>query len=123
MSREMEDLFKRMLDLLPCLSDEYKKSIEENGEILGTVIIEDVFMPEVIKLLNEDNDIELLKNIFNWFEEIANSKNLYLINILSITVLEILGNDKTILEVAQKYMGSKTKQLQIEADKYLGRNN
>ena len=43
------------------------------------------------------------------------------VNIFSITVLEILGNDKTILQIANKYMGPRTKQLQVQADKSLGR--
>lgn len=43
------------------------------------------------------------------------------VGVFSITVLEILGNDKRILEKAKKYMGAKTIQLQEEADWKLGR--
>ncbi len=39
----------------------------------------------------------------------------------SITALEILGNDKNILEKAKKYMGSVTTRLQREADITIGR--
>lgn len=56
-----------------------------------------------------------------YFEEVAHSDDPHLVNIFSTTVLEILGNDKAILETAKKYMGSKTMQLQIEADIELGR--
>lgn len=45
----------------------------------------------------------------------------YLNNVFSITVLEILGNEKTILETAKKYMGSVTMKLQREADIAIGR--
>jgi len=121
MSKKSEDFFRVMLDFLPSSSSEYRKSIEDNGEVLETVIIEDVFMPEMINLLNEDKNIELLKCIFDYFEEISNCEDDHLINIFSITALEILGNDRIILGVAQKYMGPKTMQLQIEADRYLGR--
>lgn len=121
MSKKSEDFFSVMLGFLPSSSIGYRKSIEDNGEALETVIIEDIFMPEIIKLLSEDKNIELLKCIFDYFEEISNCEDNYLTNIFSITVLEILGNDKTILGVAQKYMGHKTMQLQIEADRYLGR--
>ena len=40
----------------------------------------------------------------------------------SITALETLGNDKKILSIAQNYMGAKTKLLQREADRKIGRD-
>ncbi len=121
MSKRSEEFFGVMLNFLPSLSSEYTKSIEDNGEALETVIIEDIFMPEIIGLLKEDKNIKLLKDIFNYFEEISECGDKYLTNILSITVFEILGNDKTILSVAQKYMGPIGIQLQREADRGLGR--
>ncbi|HBV68409.1 MAG TPA: resolvase [Clostridiales bacterium] len=121
MSEKSEEFFRVMLNFLPSSKSEYRKSIEYNGEILETVIIEDVFMPEIIKLLSEDTNIKLLKHIFDYFEEVSNYEDDYLLNIFSITVLEMLGNDKTILGIAQKYMGPKTMQLQVKADRDLGR--
>jgi F0F1-type ATP synthase delta subunit len=121
MSEKSEEFFRVMLDFLSSSISEYGKSIEENSEALETVIIEDIFMPEIIKLLSEDKDIKLLKRIFDYFEEISNCEDNHLINIFSITVLEVLGNDRTILGIAQKYMGPKTIQLQIKADRSLGR--
>jgi hypothetical protein len=121
MSKRSEEFFEVMLDFLPSLNSEYRKSIEDNGEVLETVIIEDIFMPEIIRLLREDKNIKLLKDIFNYFKEISECEDNYLTKILSITVLEILGNDKTVLSVAQKYMGLKIIQLQSEADIGLGR--
>jgi len=44
------------------------------------------------------------------------------LNIFSITALETLGNDKKILSIAQNYMGAKTKLLQREADRKIGRD-
>ena len=51
----------------------------------------------------------------------SNCGNENLLNIFSVTVLEVLGNDKEILKTAQTYMGKKTYELQLEADKDLGR--
>jgi len=121
MNKEKEEFFRVMLDFLPSSNNDYKKLIEDYGELLETVVIEDIFMPKIIKLLNENRNDMLLKNIFDYFEEVSNCVNDDLINLFSITVLEILGNDKKILKVAQKYMGNKTTQLQIEADRGLGR--
>ena len=99
----------------------YIESVEEYGEVLETVVIEDIFMPELLTLLAKNEDAELLSNIFNYFEEIIKKNDSHLINIFSVTVLEILGNDKAILKVAKQYMGEKTALLQMKADKELGR--
>ncbi|MFC9707221.1 resolvase [Paenibacillus sp. NPDC056933] len=121
MSKKSEEFFRVMLEFLPSKSNDYIKSIEVYGEVLETVIIEDIFMPDIIKLLSENRNINLLERIFDYFEEVSNCKDDHLINIFSITVLEILGNDREILRLAQQYMGPKTIQLQIEADRGLGR--
>lgn len=121
MSEKLEEFLKVILDFIPTLESEYRKSNEDNGEILDTVIIEDIFMPEIIKLLSEETNINLLKRIFDYFEEVSNNEDSYLQNIFSVTVLEILGNDRTILGIAKKYMGPKTTQLQVQADIDLGR--
>ncbi|WP_341278988.1 resolvase [Paenibacillus sp. FSL H8-0537] len=122
MSKKSEEFFRIMLNFLPSAEDEYRESIEYYGEVLETIIIERVFMPKIIKLLSEERNVNLLESIFNYFEEVSNSEDTQLKNNFSVTVLEILGNDRSILETARKYMGSKTIQLQIEADRALGRS-
>lgn len=121
MNKKSEEFLRIMLDFLPSTDDAYRKSIADNGEVLETVIIESVFMPEIIKLLSEERNINLLESIFKYFEEVSNDEDAHLMNVFSVTVLEILGNDSSILGTAQKYMGSKTIELQIEADRDLGR--
>ncbi|MDO4167524.1 MAG: resolvase, partial [Eubacteriales bacterium] len=71
--------------------------------------------------LIENKDLELLKKIFDFFEDVVRGDDLHLKNILTITVLEMLGNDIKILEIAKKYMGPQTTLLQKKADKDLGR--
>ncbi|CAM4503323.1 DUF7674 family protein [Paenibacillus typhae] len=121
MNEKSEEFMRKMLELLPSTEATYRESITLHDEVLETVIIEDIFMPEIIKLLKEERNINLLEIIFEFFEGISNDEDAHLINVFSVTVLEILGNDKLILETARKYMGTKTYQLQIEADKALGR--
>ncbi len=122
MSKRSEEFFSVMLELLPSTKSKYRESIEEYGSLLETVVIEDIFMPDIIKLISENKNIKLLESIFNYFEEVSNCEDEHLMNIFSITVLEMLGNDKQILKIAQKYMGPKTTHLQIEADRSLGRD-
>ncbi|MBD8496951.1 DUF7674 family protein [Paenibacillus arenosi] len=121
MNKKTEEFFRIMLDFLPSAEDEYRESIEYYGEVLETIIIERVFMPKIIKLLSEERNINLLESIFKYFEEVSADKDVHLKSIFATTVLEVLGNDRMILKTAQKYMGSKTIELQIEADRALGR--
>ncbi|KUP20454.1 resolvase [Paenibacillus sp. DMB5] len=121
MNKKTEVFLRKMLELLPSTEAAYRESITLHDEVLETVIIEDIFMPEIIKLLKEERNINLLEIIFEYFEGISNDEDAHLINVFSVTVLEILGNDKSILEAVRKYMGTKTFQLQIEADRALGR--
>lgn len=122
MSDLAEDFFEKMLDFFPSLELEYKNHIEKYHGRLDTVVIEDVFMPEIIKLLKQNSNQELLNSIFEYFERISDSSDEYFHDIFSITVMEVLGNDRKILETAKKYMGSKTALLQREADNLLGRD-
>ena len=121
MSKNVREFFEKMQEFFPSTNNAYIESVKEDGEVLETVVIEDIFMPELLTLLAKNEDAELLSNMFNYFEEIINKNDSYLINIFSVTVLEILGNDKAILKVAMQYMGEKTALLQMKVDKELGR--
>lgn len=121
MSAQTEEFFENMQKFLPSTKKAYSESINKYGEVLETIVIEDIFMPPILALLSENKDSQLLESMFEYFEKIVNSGDLHLINVFSITVLEMLGNDKEILETAKKYMGIKTKILQIKADEELGR--
>ena len=120
-SKNVREFFEKMQEFFPSTKNAYIESVEEYGEVLETVVIEDIFMPELLTLLAKNEDAELLSNMFNYFEEILNKNDSHLINIFSVTVLEILGNDKAILKVAKQYMGEKTALLQMKVDKELGR--
>ena len=119
--KNIREFFEKMQEFFPSTKNAYIESVEEYGEVLETVVIEDIFMPELLTLLAKNEDAELLSNMFNYFEEIINKNDSHLINIFSVTVLEILGNDKAILKVAKQYMGGKTALLQMKVDKELGR--
>lgn len=121
MSKKSEEFFRTMLEFLPSTNEKYEEFLEKYGELLETVVIEDIFMPEMIKMLEKNENKELLEQVFKYFEEVSNCNEEHLINIFSTTVLEMLGNDRTILKTAQNYMGDKTMKLQIKADRDLGR--
>ncbi|WP_167956782.1 DUF7674 family protein [Anaerosporobacter faecicola] len=120
MDKVTQEFFDKMMRIIPATSQGYNRSIKENGELLETVVIEDIFMPEILKLLFEDKEKEKIQNIFDFVEETVNCDK-HLRDILSITMMEILGNDSAVLKIAKKYMGVTSIKLQLEADKDLGR--
>lgn len=121
MTETIENFFNKLLVFFPGKEKEYEEKKRNYYEGIETVIIEDIFMPDVISLLEKNNDTDLLVNLFDYFEIVSNDADEELKNIFSITTLEILGNDEKVLEIAKQYMGPKTALLQYEADRALGR--
>ena len=111
----IDDFLKQMTIYFPTIKKDLDEHIQEFGEI------EDIIMPEIIELLEKDAYTKKLKVIFDYFEDVCINSDDYLNNVFSITALEILGNDKNILEKAKKYMGPITIKLQREADIAIGR--
>lgn len=105
----------------PNVSNDMNERLEDDFEGLDTIIIEEIIMPKVIELLKKDEDKEKLEEIFEYFENVCLYSDEYLNNVFSITVLEILGNEKNVLETAKKYMGPVTTKLQRQADIDIGR--
>ena len=118
---KIDDFFKMMIKIFPNNTNKVNERMKDNFEGWDTIVIEEIIMPEVIELLKKDEDKEKLKEIFEYFEEICLYSDEYMNNVFSITVLEILGNEKSILETAKKYMGPETTKLQREADIAIGR--
>lgn len=116
-----DQFFQKMLKYFPYLETEYIKNIDRYGELLSTVVIEDIFMPEIIQIIKKDTEISKLTELFDYLEMVVELGDEKLINIISVTMLEILGNDRDVLNLARKYMGPKTIEMQILADKDLGR--
>lgn len=70
MNKNVKEFFEKMQEFFPSTKKSFLESVEEYGEVLETVVIEDIFMPEVLALLVKNEDSELLSNMFNYFEEI-----------------------------------------------------
>ncbi len=117
----IDDFLEKMIIFFPKIREGLAEHISEYEERLDTIIVEEIIMPEVIELLKKNSDEEKLKEIFDYFEGVCIHSDDYLSNVFSITALEILGNEKSILETAKKYMGPVTIKLQREADLAIGR--
>lgn len=119
---DINEFIDQMIVYLPQLEAKKIHHIDEFGSMLATIFIEDDIMPEVLKILLENQDITKLKELFAFFEHVVAEGDENLINIFSITVLEIWGNDDNILAKAQTYMGPMSCMYQKKADRSLGRN-
>lgn len=115
-----KQFFRKMLEFFPNSEIEYNNIIEEYGELLETLAIEDVLMPNLIQLLIKNQEVDKLKDFFDYIEEVVNTDS-HLKDILSITMMEQLGDNDDVLANAKKYMGATSKELQIEADRAIGR--
>ena len=64
--KNIREFFEKMQEFFPSTKNAYIESVEEYGEVLETVVIEDIFMPELLTLLAKNEDAELLSNMFNY---------------------------------------------------------
>lgn len=117
----IDDFLKQMTIYFPTIKKELDEHIEEFGERLDTIVIEDIIMPRVIDLMKNLKNEKKVKEIFDYFEKVSTEADENLLNFFSITVLEMLGDDRDILEIAKQYMGPITKKYQKDADLDLGR--
>lgn len=75
------------------------------------VLYENVLNPYVKELLdNEEND-EALQRIFKFYEDLAQSNDQEVKNLLQVTLLEVLWDDSIIYGKAYKYMLPATRQI------------
>lgn len=117
----IDDFYNEIIEVIPDIKNGIKESLNEYGERLDTIIIEDVIMPIVIQMMDEDVNTQKIREIFNIIEECITNGDKYLVNVVNITILEMLGNEKSTLDKALIFMGKQTKKCQREADRKLGR--
>lgn len=117
----IDEFIKQMTIFFPEIEEEIKDRMKETFEGLDTIVIEEIVMPKVTELIKRNVETVRLREIFEYFENVCTNSDEYLLNVFSITALEILGNEIAILKIAKEYMGPITKKLQWEADIDLGR--
>jgi hypothetical protein len=98
-----------------------QEHIEYNGEILNHVFFGEC-NDYIIKLLEDEKDLPRIKELFNFLELMAIQGDNEVKNLLSVTILERLGDSKEILDKAYKYMGPETRRASIEIEKYWGKS-
>lgn len=109
-------LINQFLRLFPEFYDCYIEHLDLNQEFLGHVFFGDELATYVEGLLRENDDTELIEKFFNFFEWMAIQSDLYIVQVLSTTILYDLGGQSDILQIAQSYMKPQTKRLSQEIE-------
>jgi len=76
--------------------------------------------PLVFDVLSDEPNDELLKRIFSFLEEMANSLDPNVTDLLGIEILEPLTFDRARIQRAWGYMGKRTRELAKETARYGG---
>jgi len=90
---------------------------EWNEEPLVHVFVGDHFTPYLIEQLSILQDKDLLNRIFEFLESMAISEDTSVREVLTDSILEVLGDDKQILERARAFMRSNTLRMSHEVEK------
>lgn len=115
----VEELTKEVTEIVPLYTSELE--LWGNEDPGPHNIFGNVFNPFLIKLLNENNDIELLSRIFLFLEKMAGCEDVMVRDLLGATILERLGDDGMILDIATSYMGIQTSKMSDEVERGWGR--
>lgn len=105
---------------------EYKVDVEQHlidyEELLLHVFIGATLNEKMIVLLNDEIKYKSdLKKMFQLLEDMASKGNSDIKELLSLTILERLGDDKILLKKSYKYMGEKTKEASCSIESFWGR--
>jgi len=106
---------------------ELKESIEEvtnywkHERVPSHVLFAEVFYQNsfMYNLLSEECNIAIIRKVFDFFEDMANSNDAEVRNLLQVSILEYLWDDLEVLSRAHKYMHTKTRALSDELQTYL----
>jgi 2-hydroxy-3-keto-5-methylthiopentenyl-1-phosphate phosphatase len=93
-----ENIIQKTLESILETQPLFKKELEWCDEITPHIFFGDVLDPYIIKLLNKNVNQNELKAIFDFFEQMASSNDLYVQQVLATTVLERLGDDDLVLK-------------------------
>lgn len=112
-----DTVIEAFLSAVPELQERYKQELKWLAEGPGPLNQYAFFayVAETIRaLLGPNDDPTLLQRIFRFFEDMANSPDIQVVNLLQVQIFEWLVADKHGLATAWKYMGEETKAIARE---------
>lgn len=123
MSIRYEDLTSALLSRLPEVKHEYTtdQAYYEGLRDLQHVMFGDLLNPLLLRKLRLGDDVSFLASAFDFLECLAMSEDLRVQEVVQMTVLERIGDDKAILLEARRYMGPRSRKLSEEIERFWGR--
>ncbi len=109
-----DDLNEKFItDRFPELTEKVYKETEGYEEFLSHVVFGNIYNPLTVSLLKSDDfsTDQLLKRIFEMYEEMSSEGDAEVRNLVEATLLEYLWDEKKTYDRALKMMGEKTKEL------------
>ncbi|MGC1188734.1 MAG: hypothetical protein WA871_15220 [Candidatus Acidiferrales bacterium] len=110
---DYQNVNEELLSAIPELASRYEKEAEWRANVGGRPgpydVICYVLKPLLRHLLDSDNDPALLKRIFSFFEQMARSSDIQVVNLLHVGIFESLIGERDRLVTAWKYMGEESK--------------
>lgn len=102
-----------IITLFPELKNEVLDETEGFDEFLPHVVFGNIFNPLVTRLLKSPDykKDSMLQRIFDMYESFATDGDDYTQNLLEVTLLEYLWDEKTIYDRSLELMGKKTKEI------------
>jgi hypothetical protein len=105
-----------LLAAVPEIKQRHDALQEDTGpDILPYPTVELVLEPFVKDLLKANPDIELVRRVFAFFEEMAQAQDIEVVNLLYVGIFESWAGDPETLARAWKYMGERTRQIASDA--------
>jgi hypothetical protein len=105
-----------LLAAVPEIKRQHDELQEDIGpDILPHLTVGVVLEPFVKDLLKANPDIELVRRVFAFFEEMAQAQDIEVVNLLYVGIFESWVADPETLAHAWKYMGERTRQIASDA--------
>lgn len=116
-----KDLAERFTLQFPEYTPLLNDHIAYNGSVLNHVFFGE-WNDYLIKLIEEEKEIDKIRGLFEFLEFMAVEGDEQVKELLSVTILERLGDSKDVLRTAYTYMGSYTKTASDEVENFWGRS-
>ena len=117
----LQECIVAFLENFPEHEQTYHEHIDFCEELLGHVFFGDSINLPLTQLLRENIDIETIQKYINFIDYMYATGDEAVKNIVVVTILEYLGDNKKVLENAFRFFSEDLRKKSIEVERYLGR--
>ncbi len=119
---DKDSFMDKFLNYFPEYKVDFEQHLVDYEELLFHVFIGDTLNEKMILLLNNEIIYKSeLEKMFQLLEDMASKGDSDIKELLSVTILERLGDDAILLKKSYKYMREKTKKASYSIESFWGR--